>query len=316
MRSCGRLGATTSTEWDVLEGRVAVITGAGRGLGREHALLFASLGAKVVVNDIGSGADGSGTDGSAAEAVVAEIRAGGGQAIADSHSVTGFTDAGLLVQKTIDTFGDLHVVVNNAGILRDKMLVSMSEADFDDVIAVHLKGTFNVTRHAAEYWRSKAKGVDQPIERAVVHTSSGSGLQGNVGQTNYASAKAAIAGMTLVHAPELKRYGVRVNTIAPIARTRLTMQTPGLNERMAGAEWDPANVSPLVAYLSSERCRFTGQTFSAYGSSVHMYCPWSTIHQVSTTGRWAVHELGDAMETTFPLRATPRSPFQSAMQEA
>ena len=210
----------------MLQDRVAIITGAGRGIGREHALLFASLGAKVVVNDLGGAVDGSGADVSAAQSVVDEITAAGGQAVANTDSVSSFDGAKAMVDQAVSTFGDLHVVVNNAGILRDRMLVSMSEQEFDDVIAVHLKGTFNLTRHAAGYWRDAAK-AGTITDRAIVNTSSGAGLHGNVGQTNYSAAKAGIAAMTVVNAMELNRYGVRANCIAPVARTRLTLQTPG-----------------------------------------------------------------------------------------
>ncbi len=230
----------------MLQDRVAIITGGGRGIGREHALLFASLGAKVVVNDLGGAIDGSGADVSAAQSVVDEIVAAGGQAVASTHSVTSFDEAKAIVDLAVSTFGDLHVVVNNAGILRDRMLVSMSEQEFDDVISVHLKGTFNITRHAAEHWREAAKKGDI-IDRAIVNTSSGAGLHGNVGQTNYSAAKAGIAAMTVVNGMELNRYGVRANCIAPVARTRLTLQTPGMGDAMGKSVFDPENISPLVA---------------------------------------------------------------------
>jgi NAD(P)-dependent dehydrogenase (short-subunit alcohol dehydrogenase family) len=279
----------------MLENRVAIITGAGRGLGREHALLFASLGAKVVVNDLGGATDGSGADTSAAQVVVDEITASGGQAVASTHSVTSFDDAKAMVDLAVETFGDLHVVVNNAGILRDRMLVSMSEQDFDDVIAVHLKGTFNVSRHAAGYWRERSKEDPQP--RAIINTSSGAGLHGNVGQTNYAAAKAGIAAMSIVDAKELERYGVRVNCIAPIARTRLTLQTPGIGEAMSKSVFDPENISPLVAVLASASCPFNGQVFSVYGGSVGIYAGWSIAEEVEApAGRWTAEELAVAME--------------------
>jgi NAD(P)-dependent dehydrogenase (short-subunit alcohol dehydrogenase family) len=228
--------------WTMLQDRVAIITGAGRGIGREHALLFASLGAKVVVNDLGGAVDGSGADISAAQSVVDEITAAGGQAVANTDSVSSFDGAKAMVDQAVSAFGDLHVVVNNAGILRDRMLVSMSEQEFDDVIAVHLKGTFNLTRHAADVWRDTAK-TGTITDRAIVNTSSGAGLHGNVGQTNYSAAKAGIAMMTVVNAMELQRYGVRANCIAPVARTRLTMQTPGMGEAMQQHLFDPENVS-------------------------------------------------------------------------
>ncbi len=279
----------------MLQDRVAIITGAGRGIGREHALLFASLGAKVVVNDLGGAIDGSGVDVSAAQAVVDEITAAGGQAVANTDSVTSFEGAKAIVEQAVSSFGDLHVVVNNAGILRDRMLVSMSEQEFDDVIAVHLKGTFNVTRHAAELWREAAKS-GTVTDRAIVNTSSGAGLHGNVGQTNYAAAKAGIAAMTVVNAMELNRYGVRANCIAPVARTRLTLQTPGMGEGMQQHIFDPENVSPLVVVLASETCPFSGPVFSVYGGAVGIYAGWSIAQSVETDDRWTPEALASAMD--------------------
>jgi NAD(P)-dependent dehydrogenase (short-subunit alcohol dehydrogenase family) len=279
----------------MLQDRVAIITGAGRGIGREHALLFASLGAKVVVNDLGGAIDGSGADISAAQAVADEITAAGGQAVANTQSVSSFEGAKAIVEQAVSTFGDLHVVVNNAGILRDRMLVSMSEQEFDDVISVHLKGTFNVTRHAAAVWREAAKS-GTVTDRAIVNTSSGAGLHGNVGQTNYAAAKAGIAAMTVVNAMELNRYGVRANCIAPVARTRLTLQTPGMGEGMQQHVFDPENVSPLVAVLASETCPFNGQVFSVYGGSVGIYAGWSIAKSVETDDRWTPEALAAAMD--------------------
>lgn len=290
----------------MLKGRVVVITGAGRGLGREHALLFASLGAKVVVNDLGVAPDGAGRDVSAAQMVADEITANGGEAVANTESVADFNAAEQIIRSAVESFGDLHVIVNNAGILRDRMLVSMSEEDFDNVIAVHLKGSFNMVRHAAAYWRER-RGLSDNIPRAVVNTSSGSGLHGNVGQTNYAAAKAGIATMTIVHADELSRYGVKVNCIAPIARTRLTSQTPGMGKLMAGQKFDPANVSPLVAYLASERCPFTGQVFSVYGGSVGIYRGWSVALGIDSDVRWNVEALANAMENEFPRSLESRT---------
>lgn len=280
----------------MLENRVAIITGGGRGLGREHALLFSSLGAKVVVNDLGGASDGSGSDASAAQSVVDEIVALGGEAVASTHNVTSFDDAAAIVELAVETFGDLHVVVNNAGILRDKMLVSMSEQEFDDVIAVHVKGTFNVTRHAAGYWRDRSKEGD-PQVRSIVNTSSGAGLHGNAGQTNYAAAKAAIAAMTIVNAKELKRYGVKANCIAPVARTRLTTETPGIAEMMEKSVFDPENISPLVAVLATADCPFTGQVFSVMGGSVGIYAGWSIAEEVGADeGRSSADELALAMD--------------------
>ena len=280
----------------MLQDRVAIITGGGRGIGREHALLFASLGAKVLVNDLGGAIDGSGSDIAAAQSVADEIIAAGGQAVANTDSVSSFAGAKAMIEQAVSAFGDLHVVVNNAGILRDRMLVSMSEEEFDAVIAVHLKGTFNVTRHAADYWREQSKaGVE--VDRAVVNTSSGAGLHGNVGQTNYSAAKAGIAAMTVVNAMELHRYGVRANCIAPVARTRLTLQTPGMGEPMQNHLFDPENVSPLVAVLAAETCPFTGQVFSVYGGSVGIYAGWSIAQSVETDDRWTPETLAAAMDS-------------------
>ncbi len=278
-----------------LDGRVVVITGAGRGIGREHALLLAGEGARVVVNDLGGAPDGTGADTSAAQAVVDEIVAAGGQAAASTDSVTDFDGARQIIQTAVDAFGDLDVVVNNAGILRDRMLVSMAEDEFDAVIGVHLKGTFNVTRHAAGYWRERTKD-GHTGQRAIVNTASGAGLHGNPGQTNYAAAKAGIAAMTIVNALELERYGVRANCIAPIARTRLTLQTPGMGEAMGASVFDPANISPMVAYLARADCPFNGQVFSVYGGSVGIYAGWSIAEEVRTDGVWSPDALAEAME--------------------
>ncbi|HSB85934.1 MAG TPA: SDR family oxidoreductase, partial [Ilumatobacteraceae bacterium] len=262
-----------------LEGRVAIITGAGRGIGREHALLFAREGARVVVNDLGGANDGSGTDLTPAQQVVEEIRALGGEAIVNGDDVADWEGAQRLVNSAIAAFGDLDILVNNAGILRDRVLVNMTEPEWDDVIRVHLKGHFAPTRWAASYWREQAKaGLGKP--RHIVHTSSTSGLFANPGQCNYGAAKTGIATFSQIIAKELVRYDVKSNTIAPGARTRLTMATPGLDEIMkpvAGGfdQWDPANISPLVVYLSSTRCRFTGETFFVQGGNVTLIDSWS-----------------------------------------
>src|SRR5215203_3683586 len=238
-----------------LDGRVAIITGAGRGIGREHALLFASEGAKVVVNDLGGAIDGSGDDRTPAQQVVDEIKGMGGEAVANADNVADWEGGQRLVNAAIEAFGDLHVLVNNAGILRDRVLVNMTEEEWDAVIHVHLKGHFVPTRWAAAYWREKSKAGEQ-VKASVINTSSTSGLLGNPGQSNYGAAKSGIASFSVITAQELGRYGVRVNCIAPAARTRLTEATPGLGEVVAAPSegfdvWDPANVSPLVAYLAT-----------------------------------------------------------------
>src|SRR3977135_1202559 len=238
-----------------LDGRVAIITGAGRGLGREHALLFASEGAKVVVNDLGGDSHGEGADTTPAQQTVADIVAAGGEAVVNGDDVADWDGAERLVRQAIDTFGDLHVLVNNAGILRDRVIINMTEAEWDSVITVHLKGHFAPTHHAAVYWREQTKAGKQ-VNASIVHTTSTSGLFANPGQANYDSAKSGIATLSQVCAKELTRYGVRSNAIAPGARTRLTEATPGLGDAVKAPEagfdvWHPANVSPFVAYLAT-----------------------------------------------------------------
>lgn len=287
-----------------LDGRVAIITGAGRGIGREHALLFAAEGAKVVVNDLGGANDGTGSDLTPAEEVAAEIRAHGGEAVVNGDNVADWEGAKRMVQSAIDAFGDLDILVNNAGILRDRVLVNMTEAEWDAVIAVHLKGHFAPTHHAAAYWRERAKaGVTKP--RNLVHTSSTSGLFSNPGQANYGAAKSGIATFSQICAKELSRYNVKSNSIAPAARTRLTLATPGLEDVMAPKEgafdmWDPANVSPLVAYLSSEMCEFTGETFYVQGGQVTRVQSWTMAEEINQNDRWTVADLATAMSGLVP----------------
>jgi NAD(P)-dependent dehydrogenase (short-subunit alcohol dehydrogenase family) len=284
-----------------LDGRVAIVTGAGRGIGREHALLFASEGAKIVVNDLGGANDGSGADLTPAQQVVAEIRDLGGEAIVNGDDVADWQGAQRMVNAAIEAFGDLDILVNNAGILRDRVLVNMTEEEWDAVIAVHLKGHFAPTRWAAAYWREEHKaGRGKP--RNLVHTSSTSGLFANPGQSNYGAAKSGIATFSQIAAKELVRYNVKSNTIAPGARTRLTLATPGLEEIMAPADgafdqWDPANVAPLAAYLASEACVFTGETFFAQGGNVVLIESWAHGASVSRDSKWSVEELTDALAT-------------------
>jgi NAD(P)-dependent dehydrogenase (short-subunit alcohol dehydrogenase family) len=284
-----------------LDGRVAIITGAGRGIGREHALLFAAEGAKVVVNDLGGAVDGSGDDRSPAQQVVDEITAMGAEAIANDDDIADWEGGRRLVEAAVDAFGDFHVLVNNAGILRDKMLVNMSAEDWDSVIHVHLKGHFVPTRHAAAYWREQVKDGRQ-ISAAIVNTSSTSGLLGNPGQTNYGAAKAGIAAFTVIAAQELARYGVRVNAIAPAARTRMTEQTPGLGDIVKAPKdpakfdiWDPANISPLVAYLSTETCPLTGQVLFVQGGQVRLFQNWTMTETLQKDDRWTVAELAEQL---------------------
>ena len=279
---------------NTLKGRVAVITGAGRGLGREHALLFAAEGAKVVVNDLGGNPDGTGADASPANQVVEEIRAAGGEAVASHDDVTDWEGAKRLVDAAVETFGDLHVLVNNAGILRDRMLVNMSEDEWDSVVKVHLKGHFAPLHHAAVYWRDQVKAGNE-AKRAVVNTSSTSGLFGNIGQTNYGAAKMGIGALTIIASQELSRYGVRVNAIAPAALTRLTAGLAGADAQVepdpAEGPLAPGNVSPFVAYLSTEHCPINGRVFFVMGGQVHLFQPWAIVDKVETDGRWTVEDL-------------------------
>ena len=280
-----------------LDGRVAIITGSGRGIGREHALLFAQEGAKVVINDLGGAIDGSGDDRTAAEQVVDEIKAMGGEAVANADNVADWEGGQRLIQTAVETFGDLHILVNNAGILRDRVLVNMSEEEWDSVIHVHLKGHFVPTRFAAAYWREQTK-AGNTVKANVINTSSTSGLLGNPGQTNYGAAKAGIAAFSVIAAMELERYGVRVNAIAPAARTRMTEATPGLGEVVKAPEdaakfdiWDPANVSPMVAYLATEGLPFTGRVFFVQGGKVQNMTPWQMADVIDKEDRWTVAEL-------------------------
>jgi NAD(P)-dependent dehydrogenase (short-subunit alcohol dehydrogenase family) len=284
-----------------LDGRVAIITGAGRGIGREHALLFAYEGARVVVNDLGGAVDGSGDDRTAAEQVVDEIKAMGGEAVASSDDVADWQGAQRLVDTAVEAFGDLHVLVNNAGILRDRTLVNMTEEEWDAVIHVHLKGHFAPTRWAATYWRQRTRDGHQ-VKASVINTSSTSGLIGNPGQTNYGAAKAGIAAFTRICAQELSRYGVRSNAIAPAARTRMTESTPGLSDVVRAPEdeaqfdvWDPANVSPVVAYLATEDCPHNGEVFYVQGGTVKFFQNWTMTKMLEKHDRWTVDELAKEM---------------------
>jgi NAD(P)-dependent dehydrogenase (short-subunit alcohol dehydrogenase family) len=281
-----------------LEGRVAVITGAGRGIGREHALLFAREGASVVVNDLGGSNAGEGADSDPAHEVVAEIVAAGGRAVADTGNVAEWDGAKSLVDRAVSEFGGLDVVVNNAGILRDGFLAGLDESQWDAVIAVHLKGHFNVLRHAASYWKEQFKAGHRP-NAAVINTASASGITiPNAGQANYGAAKAGIAALTLVAAEELERYGVRVNAIAPMARTRLTLATPGMGAIFAAevpaGEFDafsPANISPLVAYLAGAECPITGKVFAVQGGAISELAGWHDVKTIETEGPWLIDDI-------------------------
>lgn len=291
-----------------LAGRIAIITGAGRGLGREHALLFAQEGATVVVNDLGGSTDGSGADRSAAEEVVDEIKALGGEAMANGDNVAEWEGAKRLIESTVEAYGALHVLVNNAGILRDKSIPNMSEQEWDAVIAVHLKGHFAPTHFAAEYWK-KCSADGDPKRAAIINTSSAAGLCGNFGQINYSAAKAGIAAMTLVEAMELGRFGVRANAIAPLARTRLTLQTPGLDAIVGPPEgegafdaWHAGNVSPLVAYLATDGCPVTGGVFHVGGSEIGLATGWTVGEVLRTQGRWTIGAIESELKGSLEGR--------------
>ncbi len=257
------------------EGRIAIVTGAGRGIGREHALSLARHGAKVVVNDLGAGVDGSGGDVSPADRVVEEIQAMGGEAVANGENVADFEAAARMIQAAIDTFGDLHIVINNAGILRDRMLSNMTEAEWDSVINVHLKGTFSPTRHAIGYWRDRAK-AGLPVSGRIINTTSVSGIYGNPGQTNYGAAKAGIAAFTQIAALEVARYGVTVNAVAPVALTRMTENlgpAPETDEERESRS--PMWIAPIVTWLASEEAAgVTGRVFEASGQTLAIAEGW------------------------------------------
>jgi len=258
------------------EGRVAIVTGAARGVGRQHALQLAKAGAKIIVNDLGAGVDGKGSDVSPAQQVVDEIKAMGGDALVNGDDVSNFDGAKNMVDTAINTFGKLDVVVNNAGILRDRMLVNMTEEEWDSVIAVHLKGTFAPARHAASYWRamSKQNNDGKPVMGRIINTSSTSGIYGNVGQTNYGAAKAGIAAFTIIAARELSRIGVTVNAISPTAYTRMTDNLREYTEDEVAVR-DPSWVSPTVVYLASEEAQdITGRVIQAGAGRVAVCEGW------------------------------------------
>src|SRR5881394_4003342 len=269
-----------------LNGKVAIVTGAGRGIGRSHALALADAGAKVVVNDLGAGVAGEGSDLAPAEQVVEEIRAAGGEASTNGENVADFAGAERLVQQAIEEFGRLDILVNNAGILRDRMIVNMTEDEWDAVIGVHLKGHFAPTRNAAAYWRERSKAGDE-VKGRVVNTSSPSGVFGNVGQANYGAAKSGIAGFTLIVAQELQRYGVTVNCLAPNARTRMTEETFDMDAPQEGFDpLDPSNMSPLVVALCADEAQsITGQVFHVWGGAINALQGWTAGELFETEGR-------------------------------
>jgi NAD(P)-dependent dehydrogenase (short-subunit alcohol dehydrogenase family) len=289
-----------------LDGKVAVVTGAGRGIGREHALALAEAGAKVVVNDLGGSTAGEGQDQTPAQQVADEIKAAGGEATANYDNVADFQGAESMIKQAVGDFGRLDILVNNAGILRDRMLVSMSEAEWDAVIEVHLKGHFAPTHHAAAYWRAQSKEGNQ-VNGRVVNTSSPSGVFGNVGQTNYGAAKAGIAAFTIIAAQELGRYGVTVNCLAPNARTRMTEDIFGMDKPADGFDpLDPSNISPVVVALCTDEAQaITGQCFFIYGSTINVLKPWDLGTALTKEGPWAPDELAAALKESFPQGASP-----------
>src|SRR5438477_8464588 len=299
-----------------LTGKVATGTGAGPGIGRKHALALARAGARVVVNDLGATLAGEGGDASPANHVVDEIRALGSEAVANGENVADFAGAERLVRQAVDEFGRLDILVNNAGILRDRMLVNMEEDEWDAVIAVHLKGHFAPTRHAAAYWRERSKAGDE-VRARVINTSSPSGVFGNVGQANYGAAKAGIVGFTLVVAQELQRYGVTVNAIAPNARTRMTeaafgaIPAPGDGFDPA----DPANNSPIVVALCADEAQsITGQVFFVYGGTVNMLRPWEAGELFASESGWQPDALLDELLQRLPDGAAPAGMLASMQQ--
>ncbi len=296
----------------ICDGRVVIVTGAGRGIGRGHALEFARQGAKVVVNDLGSELDGEGRSAGPAGEVVDAIRAQGGEAVVSGADVADWDDAAALVRTALESFGGLDVVVNNAGILRDRMFVNASETEWDAVIRVHLKGHFCVSRHACAHWRAESK-AGRSVDARIINTSSGAGLQGNVGQAAYSAAKAGIAALTLVQAAELGRYGITANAIAPSARTRMTEGV--FAEMMARPDsgfdaMAPENVSPLVVWLASAGSReVTGRVFEVAGGRISIGDGWREGPVVDKGARWAPDEVGPAVADLLAKAVPPQKVY-------
>ena len=276
--------------------RVVIITGAGGGLGAAHAKVFAAEGASVVVNDINE---------AAAQKVVDDIIAAGSKAVVNTSDITNYDDSLNAVKQAIDTFGDLHIVLNNAGVNRDRMFASMTEAEWDTIMAVHLKGHFCITSHAVHYWRGKSK-EGKPVDARIINTTSGAGLQGSIGQSNYAAAKAGIAALTLNQGAELARYGITANAVAPAARTNMTTAVEAMATRMAKPDdgsfdfWAPENVSSLLVWLgSSESAHVNGCVFEAEGGKISLADGWRKGPEVDKGARWEPAEVGEAVKTLF-----------------
>lgn len=298
----------------ICQDRVVIVTGAGRGLGRAYALGLAREGAKVVVNDLGVGTHGDTTTETPAQQVVDEITAMGGQAIANHDDVTDYEAGGRIVRAAIDTFGDLHAVVNNAGFVRDRMFVSCTPEEWDAVLRVHLRGHFCISRHAVDYWRARNK-EGHKVDARIINTSSGAGLQGSVGQSAYASAKAGIAALTLVQAAELARYGITANALAPNARTRMTETVFADAMKPKEGAFDifaPENTTPLVAWLCSEAsANVSGQVFELIGGLIRVCLGWNDGPEFDKGSRWEAGEIGEKIGELLARRPAPKPVYGS-----
>jgi NAD(P)-dependent dehydrogenase (short-subunit alcohol dehydrogenase family) len=308
----------------MLDGKIALITGAGRGLGREEALAMAKAGCNLVINDLGANFDGTGAESKVADEVAKECMEFGVKAVGNYDSVTDFNKAKGMIEQAISEFGHLDIVVNNAGILRDRMIFNMSEAEFDAVIAVHLKGTFNVTRHAAEYFRKKGK-EDPKLKNfgRIINTASDAGLLGNVGQSNYGAAKAGIAAFTLIVSEELKKYAT-VNCVVPMARTRLTVdatpQTAGIMQKKDSSGFDvfdPSHFAPLIVYLASEKARrVNGEVFRAAGDKVWVYRGWHSVNRIDNNGQsFTPEQLAERVKSELLKGIPPKEGIQGVASE-
>lgn len=299
----------------ICDNRTVIITGAARGLGRAYALAFAAEGANVVVNDIGTSLNGEGRDTSAADAVVAEINAAGGQAIANYEDITDWDAAKRIVDAAVTAFGDLHVVVNNAGIVRDRMFVSATLEEWDATMHVHLRGHFCLSRHAVDYWRAKQKAGTNPDAR-IINTSSGAGLQGSIAQAAYSTAKGGIASLTLVQAAELGRYGITANALAPSARTRMTEQAFADKMATEGEAFDvmdPANIAPTVVWLGSEQsAHVSGCVFELEGGKIMLEDGWREGPVVDKGAQWNPADVGVAVDGLLAARIAPRKVWGTA----
>jgi len=303
----------------LLDGKVAIVTGAGRGIGREHSLALAAEGAGVLVNDLGGSAAGEGSDQTPAQQVADEISSAGGEAAANYDNVADFQGAANLIKQAVDSLGRLDILVNNAGILRDRMLVNLAEDEWDAVINVHLKGHYAPTRHAAAYWRAQSK-EGNPVAGRVINTASPSGVFGNVGQANYGAAKAGIAAFTVIAAQELSRYGVTVNCLAPNARTRMTEDIFAGIPAPSDGGYDPLspdNISPIVVALASDTAAsITGQVFFVYGPAINVLKPWDSGTLIKQNSKWDPTELAGKLKETFPTGLAPEGMMPMVLKAA